>query len=170
MTQAKNNAKWLWITTGFAAGLALASIWPHEPAAAFSSDRNDKFAVISVPVGLASGDAVFVLDFLTGRLTGAAMSRTRSGTAFINYYYRNLAEDFQINPSIEPQYAITAGSAEIQSRGGAQWASHALYVAELSSGTVAAYAVPYRVSQTKNPPVALQPIDTFPFREATVTE
>ena len=170
MTQQKSNGKWLWLSVGFAAGLALATIWPHEPVAAFSSDRNDKFAVISVPVGLGSGDAVFVLDFLTGRLTGATLARTRSGTAFTNYYYRNLAEDFQINPAIEPQYAVSAGSAEIQSRGGGQWGSHAVYVAELSSGKVAAYAVPYRVSQTKLPPVPLVPIETFPFREATVTE
>lgn len=170
MAHQKRNTKPLYIAVGFAAGLAVASIWPHEPVAAFSSDRNDKFAIISVPVGLGSGDAVFVMDFLTGRLTGAAMQRTRSGTAFINYYYRNLAEDFQINPSIEPQYAFTTGTAEIQSRGGNQWGSHSLYVAELSSGKVAAYAVPYRISQVKAPPVPLQPIDTFPFREATVTE
>lgn len=171
MTRQKRNAKWLWLVTGFAAGIALASIWPHEPvAASSSSDRNDKFVLISVPMGLASGDAVFVLDFLTGRLTGAGMSRTRNGTAFINYYYRNLAEDFQINPAIEPQYALTAGAAEIQNRGGTQWGSHALYAAELSSGKVAAYAIPFRVSQVKAPPVPLFPIDTFPFREATVTE
>jgi len=170
VTRQKRNAKWLWLVTGFAAGITLASIWPHEPVAAYSSDRNDKFAIISVPVGLGSGDAVFVLDFLTGRLTGAAMSRTRSGTAFISYYYRNLAEDFQINPSLEPQYAITVGSAEIQSRGGNQWGSHAVYVAELSSGKVAGYPVPYTVSQVRRPPVPLFPIDTFPFREATVTQ
>ncbi len=170
MTRQKRNVKWLWLVTGFAAGITLASIWPHEPVAAFSSDRNDKFVLVSVPVGLTSGDAVFVLDFLTGRLTGAAMARSRTGTSFISYYYRNLAEDFQINPSLEPQYAVSVGLAEIQSRGGNQWGTHALYVAELSSGKVAGYAIPYRISQVKLPPVQLFPIDTFPFREATVTE
>jgi hypothetical protein len=172
----RSDRKLVWLTLGFAAGLAMASIWPHEPLQAASSDRNEKFAIITAPVtaggGLVGGsEAVFVVDFLTGRLSGARLSRTRrSGTAFINFYFRNLAEDFQVNAGGEPYYAVTAGAAEIQSQGGAQWGQSALYVAELNSGKVGAYAIPFTVSQTPQPPVPLVPIDTFPFREQNVTQ
>ena len=172
----RSDRKLVWLTLGFAAGLAMASIWPHEPLQAASSDRNEKFAIITAPVtaggGLVGGsEAVFVVDFLTGRLTGARLSRTRrNGTAFINFYYRNLAEDFHVNAGGEPYYAVTAGAAEIQSQGGAQWGQSALYVAELNSGKVGAYAIPYTVSQTPQPAVPLFPIDKFSFREQNVTQ
>ena len=172
----RSDRKLVWLTLGFAAGLAMASIWPHEPMQAASSDRNEKFAIITVPVNtgagiVAGGEAVFVVDFLTGRLTGARLGRTRrSGTAFINFYYRNLAEDFQVNAGGDPFYAVSEGAAEIQGQGGAQWGQSALYVAELNSGKVGAYAIPFSVSQTPQKPVPLFPIDTFPFREQNVTQ
>ncbi len=166
----RSDRKLVWLTLGFAAGLALASIWPHEPLEAAQSDRNEKFAIITTPVAF-DGEAVFVVDFLTGRLTGARLGKTRrSGTAFINFYYRNLAEDFQVTAGGEPYYAVTAGTADIQAQGGGQWGQSALYVAELNSGRVGAYAIPYTVSQAPTPAVPLFPIDNFPFREANVTQ
>ena len=169
MSIPQSNRRWLWLVTGVVAGVCLASIWPHEPVSAETADRNEKFALITAPL---SGDAeaVFVLDFLTGRLTGASLQRTRSGAGFINFYYRNLAEDFKVGASGEPYYAVSTGRADIPNRGGAQWGAHALYVAELTSGKLGAYAIPYRVSQTPSPPVPLVAVDSFPFREATVTE
>lgn len=156
--------------TGLIAGIGLASIWPHEPvAAAAGSDRNEKFALVTAQLDL-NTEAVFVLDFLTGRLTGASLNRTRNGTGFVYYYYRNVAEDFQIAGNATPYYAITSGFAEIQNRGGAQWGQSALYIAEMNSGKVAAYAIPYRITQVPQPPVPIVPLANFPFREATVTE
>ncbi|MHC4878851.1 MAG: hypothetical protein ACYTGL_20565 [Planctomycetota bacterium] len=169
MAVQRSDRRSAWLTLGFVAGLAMAAIWPHEPLQAVSSDRNEKFAIITTPVSLES-EAVFVVDFLTGRLTGARLGRTRQGTSFINFYFRNLAEDFKVDAGGDPFYAVTAGGAEIQNRGGAQWGQTALYVAELNSGAVGAYAIPYTVSQIKQPPVPLFPIDTFQFREQNVTQ
>lgn len=162
-----NDRRWQWLLAGFVAGAALMSVWPHEPLSADQSDRNEKFALMTAPVAIGS-EAVFILDTLTGRLTGGALGRTKNGTAFTNFYFRNLAEDF--GATGETHYAISAGVAEIQNRGGAQWGASAVYVAELNSGTVAAYAIPYRITQTPTPPVPLFPIDKFPFREVTVKE
>lgn len=159
----------MWILTGLIAGIGLASIWPHEPLAAATADRNEKFAMITSQLGLDT-EGVFVLDFLTGRLTGAALSRTRNGTGFVQFYYRNVAEDFQVAGSATPYYAISSGFAEIQNRGGAQWGQSAIYIAELNSGRVQAYAIPFRITQVAQPPVPLVPVAVFPFREATVTE
>ncbi|MBI1311850.1 hypothetical protein GC176_11205 [bacterium] len=166
----RSDRKLVWLALGFVAGLAMATIWPHEPLQAVSSDRNEKFAIITTPVALDS-EAVFVVDFLTGRLTGALLGRARgSGTAFINFYYRNLAEDFNVTAGGEPYYAVTAGGATIQGSAGSQWGQTALYIAELNSGRVGAYAIPYRISQVPTPPVPLFPIDNFPFREQNVTQ
>ncbi|MFP6765798.1 MAG: hypothetical protein VB858_19360 [Planctomycetaceae bacterium] len=165
----KKDRRIVWILAGMMAGIGLASIWPHEELSAATSDRNEKFAVVTAHLGL-SAEGVFVLDFLTGRLTGACLNRTRNGTAFVHYYFRNAAEDFQVAGSATPYYAITSGAAEIQNRGGAQWGQSAIYIAELNSGQVQAYAVPYRITQVPQAPVPLIPVAAFPFRERTVTE
>lgn len=159
----------VWLLTGLLAGIGLASIWPHEPLEAAASDRNEKFAVVTAQLGLGA-EGVFILDFLTGRLTGAALSKMRNGTGFVHFYYRNVAEDFQVAGSATPYYAITTGFADIQNRGGAQWGDSAVYVAELNSGTMKAYAIPYRITQVVQQPVPLVPLAQFPFREATITE
>lgn len=169
MTTQQSNHKWVWLLTGLVAGISIASIWPHEPLTAAVADRNEKFGLISAAVTV-DAEAVFVIDYLTGRLTGALLQRTRGGTAFVNFYYRNLAEDFKVGATGEPYYAVSSGFAEIPNSGGSQWGRSALYVAELTSGKVGAYAIPFQITQRKLPPQPLTPIDVFPFREATVTQ
>ena len=165
----QNNHKWLWMMTGLVAGLCIATVWPHEPLSAETTDRNEKFGLITAPVTV-DAEAVFVIDYLTGRLTGALLQRTRQGTSFVNFYYRNLAEDFKVGASGQPYYAVSTGFAEIPNSGGQQWGRSALYVAELTSGKVGAYAIPFQITQTARPPVPVVPIASFPFREATVIE
>ena len=169
MSVNQTTRKSVWLMTGFVAGICLATIWPHEPVSAVTADRNEKFGMITSPITLDS-EGVFVIDYLTGRLTGAMLQRTRQGTNFVNFYYRNLAEDFKVGASGEPYYAISSGFAEIPNAGGSQWGRSALYVAELTSGKVGAYAVPYQITQRALPPQPLTPIASFPFREATVTQ
>lgn len=160
----------VWILTGVIAGLGLALIWPHEPVAAVATDRNEKFAICTAPLGVGA-EGIFVLDFLTGRLTGAGVNRMGGNNyGFVNFYFRNLAEDFQVDGNATPYYAITSGRAEIPNSGRTQWGDSVIYVAEMNSGKVAAYAVPYRITQTAQPPVPLVPLASFPFREATITE
>lgn len=164
------DRRFAWILTGLIVGVGLASIWPHEPvSAAAGSDRNEKFAIVTAQLG-PNAEGVFVLDFLTGRLTGACLNRIRNGTGFVQFYYRNVAEDFAVAGNATPYYAVTSGFADIQNRGGAQWGQSAVYIAEMNSGKVAAYAVPYRITQVVQSPVPLVPLANFPFREATVTE
>jgi hypothetical protein len=65
----------LWLCAGVGLGLCVSWIWPHEPAQAVTADRDENFALITVPVkdvafaGVKDQlDGVFVLDFLTGQL------------------------------------------------------------------------------------------------------
>ena len=78
-----NERRLVWMGMGLMAGLCLAYIWPHEMAHAVATDRDDRFAMCTVDVGFGNADAVFVLDFLTGRLQGAMLNQqTASFTNF----------------------------------------------------------------------------------------
>lgn len=170
MTGTRSNDRFVWLVLGLLAGVAIASVWPHEPVQASSADRNQKFAMITTPIG-GGYEGVFILDFLTGRLTGAVLGRVRNGgTEFINFYARNVAEDFEVAGNGEAHYAISGGVAEIQGKGGIQWGNSAIYVSEMNSGKVAAYAVPFKISQIPLPPVPLVPLATYPFRTQNVAQ
>jgi len=157
----------IWLLLGTTCGLGIAYFWPHESTWAAATDRNEKFALATVRVD-GDTEAVFVLDFLTGRLQGAVFSR--QGNQFVAQYYRNLADDFKVNPGVEPRYAIISGLGSVQSRGPAQYAASLLYVAELTSGRVAAYAVPYQTWNRPIPqPISLVPVTGFSFRERLTT-
>lgn len=156
-----------WLVCGFLAGLCVAYIWPHEQAYAVATDRDQRFAISTVEVGIGNPEAIFVLDFLTGRLHGA-MLNPQSGV-FTNFWFRSIAADFQVaGEGAKAQYAMIPGVGDLNSGRGVQIARGVLYVAELTTGKVVAYRFPFRVSRTPLPEVGtLDPFAFFPFREAT---
>ena len=154
----------LWLVVGFVAGLCVSYFWPHEPALATATDRTDKFLMTTVHVK-PDMEAVFVLDFLTGQLTGAALNKQAPKTQFVWYYQRSIADDFQVDPEAKPNYAIVSGVANFPNRGRMQFGDGALYVAEMSSGMVQCYAIPYQITQRVQPVVTLVPVHHFQFRE-----
>ena len=164
------NGRTVWLAIGLMAGCCLSYLWPHETVYARGQlDRNDQFVMFSTTATLDAGaEVVFLLDFLTGRLTGAVLNRQQE--KFMTFYYRNVAADFQVDPDAKPKYAIIAGAANLQGRRGAQFAQSAIYVAELTSGRVIAYKFPYQNTNRVTPPIQLIPMDAFPFREATVQQ
>ncbi|RMG32765.1 MAG: hypothetical protein D6725_16985 [Planctomycetota bacterium] len=160
----KGRRELLCVTLGVAIGAAMMYVVPRKPLQAVATDRSDKFAIVTAPVDT-NLEAVFVLDFLTGRLTGAVLDRT--GTRYTMFYTRDLAADFNVDPQVTPQYAIVSGRSLRPSVGRAQWGNSSIYVAELTSGQVACYAIPYRNTTRPEPaPIPLVPVVTFPFREA----
>ena len=156
-----------WLTTGLLAGLCISYFWPHEPVAAASNDRDAKFGIMTTPVGI-NVEGVFVLDYLTGRLTGAVLD-TNTGK-FNQTYFRSVAADFRVDPKAKPHYAFVGGRAPLSGRGRVSPAISVIYVAELSSGLVRAYGINYKISRLKSRVQAFVPLDVFPFREATVRE
>ena len=158
---------WLFLAVGLLLGLGIAALWPQRPLAAASSDRNEKFGMCTVIMtdGL---EAVFVLDFLTGRLTGACLGR--QGNGFVQFFEANVAADLGVAAG-KPQYAMTPGLATIRATPGNQPAASVIYVAELNSGIVGCYAIPFRLPNNKNPvPQRLAPLDKYHFRDAVVPE
>ena len=170
MNSFRSGNRYLWLLAGVAVGMAMSWFWPQEPMHAAVADRDDKFALMTVPVKdiMLAGvrdhlEGVFVLDFLTGQLKGAVLGKVGR---FTHFYYRNVAADFSVDPSATPHYAFVTGTAQLTSQGRVTMASGVIYVGELTSGKVVAYGFPYNDTNRVMAPVPLSPMHTFPFREA----
>ncbi len=133
------------ITVAFVFGVLAAGYWPNVPIHAVATDRTDGFA-------MATGycdeqvEAVYFLDFLTGDLSAAVVSKQTG--RFNAFYTYNVAGDLAVSPGRAPRYLLTTGSADLRRSGGkANSLSRSLvYVSELNSGKVAAYAIPWSSS------------------------
>lgn len=158
----------LYLMVGLLGGLCLASFWPQETLQAVATDRDDRFAITTVDVGYAQPEAVFVLDFLTGRLTGGLLNQQSAN--FTNFYFRNIAADFQIDAeaATKAKYVMIPGRSEIPSGRGTTMAVGTIYIAEMTSGKVVAYSFPFKTSRQPLPPVQIEPFAFFPFREAAM--
>lgn len=164
MSQRVTDHRMFYLAVGLIVGLAIAYSQPHKPAYAVGSDSTEQFAIVTCPAGLGGAEAVFVLDFTTGRLVGAALS-SQTGVITQNYMY-NVAADFGLTE--KGQYIMSAGVAELPRRGNLPPGSSVVWIAELKSGRVIAYAFPFQIQNRKagGAPLPLAKVDGFPFREA----
>jgi len=157
-----------WLAGGLALGLAVSYFVPHEPAYANTVDRDTQFAMITIPIGVSAAgindpmDAVFILDFLTGQLKGAALNRQIG--KFRSFYFRDLSKDFEVDGDTDPHYCLSSGYAQVPNQAGVAMASGMLYIGELSSGMVIGYSFPWQETGT-NGVVPLIPMDSFPFKK-----
>ena len=156
-----------WLTTGLLAGLCISYLWPHEPVQAASNDRDSKFGIMTTPVGI-NVEGVFVLDYLTGRLTGAVLDPNTG--KFKHSYLRMVSADFNVDPKATPHYAFVGGRASLTGRRGFSPAGSVIYVGELTSGRVIAYTFDYKISRVALRVQPFRPMGSFPFREASVKE
>lgn len=157
-----------WLAGGLIAGLAIAYLCPHEPAYATTADRDSQFMMVTCPVGNAAAgitdpmDGVFILDFLTGQLKGAVLNRQKQ--VFAAYYMRDLAKDFGVAGDEDPHYAIVTGYSQMNAQGGPPFASGVLFIGELTSGKVIAYAFPW-AEPGFGQVMPLTPLDAFPWKQ-----
>jgi hypothetical protein len=160
----------VWTLTGLVAGLCIANFWPHEPVHAGTADRDDKFGLVTCPVSFVDGtEGIFVIDYLTGQVKGG-MVNPRMGK-FTNFYFRNVAADFNVDPKAEPHYAMVSGTrGQNIGQAGRTLAAGTIYVAELTSGKVVAYTFPYVELRQPAAPVQMTPMDTFQFREPLIRD
>ena len=165
MAAAKSRGA-VWFVCGVLGGLMVSYFWPNEVALA-DTDRDaggSKFAVVSVRTGVATGDAVFVLDFATGRLFGAAIN-AQTGK-FTQTYARNIIPDFNLSPDVTPSFVVTSTNLNISARNSrVQPATHGLCVAELKTGRVMVYAFPYATTPRVQPLETLTVVAGFMFRQ-----
>ncbi len=143
-TQIVKHARlaWLGLVLGLAGGLVLAVVLPNTPLRAVATDRSESFAMATVPLD-DSVEAVCFLDFLTGDLRAAALSKM-NGT-FRYFFTYNVNKDLGVDPTKSPRYMMVSGFADLRHAGGNQRAPSKsfIYVAEVTSGKVGAYCIPW---------------------------
>jgi hypothetical protein len=131
---------------GLVVGLVLSGFCPYTPLHAVSTDRTDTYAIATGPVD-AEVEAVYLLDFLTGDLTAVVLGKQPG--AWSGFFRRNVSADLTIDPQKNPKYMMVTGMAGLRRAGGTrvQPSNAVCYVAEVGSGKLAAYAVPWSPSQ-----------------------
>ena len=120
-------------------GLGAALFLQGQPSYATATDRNDEFAIATGQLTM-SLEAVYLLDFKSGKLLGTVMNQ-QSGQ-FQQAFARDLQQDFSLNTRQKPKFIMVTGA--MQSARAQVPVNHVLYVAELNSGKMGAYFMPYR--------------------------
>lgn len=116
-------------------------------------------------------EGFFFLDFLTGDLRAAIVSR-RTGK-FSGFFEYNVTRDFGVLAQ-NPKYLMVTGLADLpRGRGASQISRSLVYIAEATSGQVYSYALPY--NSTLNAAGKMQTgtfylVDGGPFRTAFVRD
>ena len=159
----------IWLVGGVLLGLGISYFWPHEPLRADQADRNDKFGMISVAAstaiaGLPGTEAIFILDFVTGRLQGFYLA-PNVGT-FTQSYYRDVAQDLKLDEkgAAQPVYAFVGGQGQIAGQG-ATFGAGMVYIAELTTGSLVAYGFPFTAQNNGVPAQQMIPVARAQFRQ-----
>lgn len=150
-----------YLLAGILIGMACSYYLPHEPAYADSVDHSQRFAVCTAQTTVGNSEAVFVLDFVTGRLVGASHN-TQAGSFTQSWVY-NVAADF--NAGDDAQYVMVPGYVSLRGTAGATPALGGIYIAELNSGIVNLYGFNYIQGNRVALGQPMIPIAQFPFRD-----
>lgn len=161
--KSEQKMRWMWLCLGVVVGVGIATLWPHEPALADMSDRDQQFTMSTAQIELLNPlEGVFVTDLVSGTLRGAVLNRQFG--KFSVFYYRDLNKDFLVDTGRQARYAVVNGQVQLASRAGVQFGASAIYVAELTTGKLIAYSFPYRDIPDVVPPIELIPLDQFSWR------
>jgi hypothetical protein len=159
-----NYRRLAWLGIGLVSGLILGGIWPESPLHAVATDRYDTFAMATGPVD-EDIEAVFFLDFLTGDLQARVLNKQAG--KFTAFFGANVLEALALDPSKNPRYLMVTGIANLR-RGGVrlQPSRSVVYVAEITTGNVAAYAIPWdramhNMGRMVNKPMVLLDVTRF---------
>ncbi|MGD9853871.1 MAG: hypothetical protein AB7U20_02880 [Planctomycetaceae bacterium] len=164
MRERVTESRMAWLVGGVLIGLATALYWPSEPAYAIGVSRAEKFAMCAVPTQIGTSEAMFVLDFTTGRLVGAAYNSQANG--FVQIYGREVAADFGIQAGASAEYIMVPADTEFRAGGGAASpARGAIYVGEVNSGRVIMYGFAYQSAPRGGGIQPVQKIAEFRFRD-----
>jgi hypothetical protein len=132
------------LIVGIVVGAALTAGWHGvtsiPKAHAVATSGSDNFAIATGYVD-DQIEGLYFLDFLTGDLRCAVVNRRTA--AFTAYFTYNVLADF---PGINdrPRFLMVTGLADLpRGRGATQIGRSIIYVAEATSGRVAAYTIPY---------------------------
>ena len=158
-----------WLVVGLILGLGLGAFVPHAPLHATATDHTDNFILAT---GLVDNqlEAVFILDSLTGTLRCAALS-TATGK-FTSAFEASVLDDLGVKANQNPKFMMVTGTVQLRQPGGNfQLGQSVAYIAETTTGRVAAYAVPWSggLANSYTPfKGQLYRLDVLQFRTAAV--
>ncbi len=129
------------LIVGLTVGLIVGGIWPEAPLHAVATHGQENFAIAT---GHADDriEALYFLDYLTGNLQAAVLSISTG--QFIAYYEKNILQDLEIESGRTPRYMMVTGFADLRRvPGRIRPAASVCYVADATTGKVAAYTIPW---------------------------
>lgn len=164
-----SKLKWIWIVVGPVLGLVVGTMLPHSPLHAVATDRQENFAIATGHMD-GENEGIFFLDMLTGDLKGAVVNPFRRNIGYV--YQINVFKDLEVDASKNPKFLMVTGTLEMRPDGGNQYAQGVIYVAEVTTGKMVCYGMPFNKGVLTNSTVPVQatfvPIFKVPLREAVV--
>jgi hypothetical protein len=160
-----------WNHDYFTPGNSDADLFESIKLNATATENHDNFAIAT---GLVDGgvEALYFLDYLTGDLK-AAVINPKTGT-FAAFFTYNISQDFGGAGGGSPKYLMVTGLVDMpRGRAGFQLSKSALYIADATSGTVAAYIMPWNSSMMaagKPQTGTFQRLDIKQFRTVVVRD
>ena len=172
MRRAFFRGRYVWPVVTLLIGLVLGGLWPQTPLHTASTDSSETFAIATGSLD-GSMEAVYFLDFLTGNLTAAVLARQPGSFGAI--YQCNVMNDLGVDPSKNPKFLMVTGIADLSrgTTGQVQPSTSVVYVAEITTGKLAAYGIPWnRTAWTAGRPQmdALRLVGAMPLRAGAVGE
>jgi len=159
----------LGLVIGAVVGLNVGGFWPHIPVHAVATQGIDNFILATGPLD-EEVEAVIFLDGLTGDLKAAAIGMIQG--KFNALFSYNINKDFGNVKA--PKYLMTTGMVNLRRGAGAgnvAPSNSAVYIAEATTGQVAAYGIPWNNSmRVNNQPQqgAFYPLDIWKVRNVAV--
>ncbi len=158
---------------GAVVGLNLRGLLPHVPLHASATQGFDNFAIAT---GLVDDqvEGLYFLDFITGDLRCAVIN-PKTGK-FNSLFTYNVASDFTARGGGQrnAKYLMVTGLANMpRGRSKFQFARSIIYVAEATTGEVAAYTIPWNPAMQaagKSQSGLFQPLDRAKIRTMTLRE
>ncbi|MBN2580942.1 MAG: hypothetical protein JXB10_18295 [Pirellulales bacterium] len=137
----------LWSVAAVAVGILIGGLLPRTPIHATATDRTDTFMMATGMLDQ-NLEAVFLFDCLTGDLMATALQKPPYPGGFGGVWrYNNVLGDLGVDPSKNPKFLMVTGVADLEGGTASNNLGYsALYIVELTSGTMVAYAVPYKRS------------------------
>jgi hypothetical protein len=166
--------KFVWPVAGVLVGVVVGLFFGgvmHAPLHAVATDRQDNFAMATVPLD-DDQEAVVFLDFLTGDLKATLFNVVRGPQPTIGVIYtKNILQDLGVDATKNPKFLLVGGRLQMRPQGQMQFGGSVIYVAEVNSGKVGVYAMPYNRGALQNASEAqgqFQTVFVGEFRKAVI--
>lgn len=159
-----------WLVSGVLIGLVLGGLVPPMPLHGSATASAEGFSICTAELE-PGNEGIYYLDYQTGDLN-AAFIHPRAHK-FINIYKYNILKDFA--DARTPKFLMVSGSTPLifPQGGNVRPSVGMVYVVEVTSGIVCAYAAPYSINRESIPAATnekLQLVDKGKFRSGVIRD